>query len=85
MITHALPDYTKELYPHADVLVQYLNDFAESLRSTSNTIRAWPRSHAKLMAIVTLSPRSPWAGIQLQMSALATGAVKPNIPRTSRN
>ncbi|MGH8652238.1 MAG: NAD(P)-binding domain-containing protein [Gammaproteobacteria bacterium] len=32
LLTHdhslLFPDYTKELYPHADTMVQYLNDFA---------------------------------------------------------
>jgi len=75
------PDYTKELYPHADVLVQYLNDFAEKFalniqyktRVASITREADGDRHF----ILTDHQGQEYSCKCLFM---ATGAVKPNIP-----
>jgi len=74
-------EYTKKLYPHADVLVKYLNDFADkfALRIQYNTrvTRIEREAGGTRHFILTDSNGGHYSAPCLLM---ATGAVKPNIP-----
>jgi thioredoxin reductase len=75
------PDYSKELYPHADKLVEYLNDFAEkfALNIQYNTYVSAISRQTDGERNFILSDRQGQE-YQCRCLLMATGAVKPNIP-----
>ena len=73
------PDYSDELYPHADRLVEYLNDFAErfALKIEYNTRVESISRDASGDFILTCANGSER---RCRCLLMATGAVKPRIP-----
>jgi len=74
-------DYTKELYPHADVLVEYLQDFAEkfALKIQFNTrvSKIDRQTDGDRNFVLTDQQENEY---QCRCLLMATGAVKPNMP-----
>jgi len=85
LLTHdhslLFPAYTKELYPHADTMVQYLNDFARkyALKIQYNTLiqQITREGTDDRHFALTDTAGNAYHGRCL---LIATGAIKPNIP-----
>jgi thioredoxin reductase len=75
------PDYSKQLYPHADTMVKYLQDFAEKfgLNIRYNTrVRSIDReTDGECLFILTGQQGQEY---RTKCLLMASGAVQPNIP-----
>ena len=85
LLTHdyslRFPGYSKELYPHADTLVKYLNDFAEkfalNIQYNTRVASITREADGERHFILTDHQGQEY---RCQCLLMATGAVKPNIP-----